>query len=663
MASATGYRLILHLLKSLPDTDYLWIQKPRFSPDEDPPRNPDFIIVHVARGGVVALDLKEWAEVAQLDAHHAVMRGANGQFIAESNPVLVAQSTAGEVSRRFKKLNTDLHRHKRIQWGRLPWIGAVALPNLTPEFLRRCEAAGAWLPGQVIGPAEMTPEAFAAALDRLPWPSRPPEAMDAAAVDLIRGAVNPRLLIRDGKGKLTGVLTVTQDELIHRPLPRQGQAGPRPLLPDDFLSKEAIEAIETLSVQLVRGVAGSGKTLVLARRAEYLAREYPHLNVLVLTANPDLVADLKRRVPQSKRMTILSFNKLCKRILGADWAKPFDVATWLARHYLDLLEQHRLTADFVSDEILWRKHLGLTDNHKYLTVARTGRGSRLGKDKRQVVNQLFDAYQQHHARQALVDKADMAYLALATLEKQGAKAPQFDSILLDEAHDFPPAWVQVVLKVLNPKGSLFMCDDPTQSQYPAYSWQQKGVNVAGRTRVLRVPFRCTVEITTAAYSLLLVDRKLRDWEAMTIPDLSSYDLNSGGKPLLAACRSEAHEIAYVHESVLLAMRLGVKPQDIAVLCHDKLMVKQYVDLNLEHNIHVLPFERMKGLEFKTVYLPGLGTIFNDARGGNEDATRDVRRTLFTAMTRARVFLVLSYHGLRPPELNVLEPYVQIAQPG
>jgi hypothetical protein len=662
MAATSSYRLLLHLLKSLPPDEYLWIQKPRFSPAEEPIRNPDFIIVHLGRGGVVALDLKEWAQVAQLDANHAILPDENGKFIAEANPVLIAQSTAGDVSRRFKKLNQDLHRHKRIQWGRLPWIGAVALPNLSVDFLRQCEAAGAWLPGQALTAADLTPECFLTALDRLPWPSRPPEAMDAAAVDLIRAAVNPRLLIRDGKGKLTGVLTMAQDELIHKPLPKEGQARPRPLLPDDFLSKEAIEAIETLSVQLVRGVAGSGKTLVLARRAHYLAREYPKLNVLVLTSNRDLVADLRRRVPKTKRMTVLSFNKLCKRILGAAWTKPFDLAAWLGRSYLDLLEQHRLTAEFLADEILWRKHIGLTDNHKYLTIARSGRGSRLGKDKRQIVNQLFDAYAEHHAQRDLVDKADIAYLALAALEKQGEQAIHFDSILLDEAHDFPPAWVQVILKVLNPKGSLFMCDDPTQSQYPSYSWQQKGVNVAGRTRVLRVPFRCTVEITTAAYSLLLVDRKLREWEAMTIPDLNSYEMNSGGKPLLAGCRNAAHEIAYIYESVRLALRLGVKPEDIAILCHDKQMVKEFVELNLEDNVNVLPFDRMKGLEFKTVYIPGLGAYFNRA-SGDDEASRDLRRTLFTAMTRARVFLGLSYHGALPPELQPLEPYVQAAQPG
>jgi len=662
MALAKSYRLLLQLLKALPTADYHWIQKPRFSPKEEPLRNPDFIIVHLTRGGVIALDLKDWDEVARLDARHAVLKGADGQFSAESNPVLMAQATAGEVSRRFKKLNGDLHRHKRIQWGRLPWIGAVALPNLDAEFLRQCEAAGAWLPGQALGPADLTPDGFAAALDRLPWPSRPPESMDAAAIDLIRGAVNPRLLIRDSKGKLTGVLTVTQDELIHKPLPKEGQAKTRPLLPDDFLSKEAIEAIETLSVQLVRGVAGSGKTLVLARRAQFLAREYPHLSVLMLTSNRNLVVDLKKRVPKSKKIIVLSFNKLCKRILDSDWIKPFDLAAWLSRYYLDLLEQNRFTAAFVADEILWRKHLGLLDNQKYLTVARTGRGSRLGKDKRLVINLLFDVYTQHHAHQDLVDKADIAYLALARLESQGSKALQFDSILLDEAHDFPPAWVQVVLRVLNPKGSLFMCDDPTQSHYPTYSWQQKRVNVAGRTRVLRVPFRCTVEITIAAYSLLMIDQKLREWEDLTIPDLNSYEMTSGGKPLLAACRDEAHEIAYIHESVKLALRLGVKAEDIAILCHDRRMVKQYVELNLDLNIHVLPFDRMKGLEFKTVYVPGLATLFDGARGGDEEAARDVRRSLFTAMTRARVFLALSYHGPRPLELDVLEPYMQIAQP-
>jgi hypothetical protein len=44
---------------------------------------------------------------------------------------------------------------------------------------------------------------------------------------------------------------------------------------------------------------------------------------------------------------------------------------------------------------------------------------------------------------------------------------------------------------------LFLADDPMQSIYRYYSWREKGVPVAGRTRWLRIPYRNTREIYQA----------------------------------------------------------------------------------------------------------------------------------------------------------------------
>jgi superfamily I DNA/RNA helicase len=60
---------------------------------------------------------------------------------------------------------------------------------------------------------------------------------------------------------------------------------------------------------------------------------------------------------------------------------------------------------------------------------------------------------------------------------------------------------------------------------------------------------------------------------------------------------------------------------------------------------------MKGLEFMVVFVPNLDDAFPHA--DDTDAVTVARRKLFTAMTRARYRLVMSYHGTLPKPLEPL----------
>jgi hypothetical protein len=58
------------------------------------------------------------------------------------------------------------------------------------------------------------------------------------------------------------------------------------------LSDEAATASDDLRLQLVNGVAGSGKSLILVYRARLLRQFFPHKRVLVLTHNKPLILDI-----------------------------------------------------------------------------------------------------------------------------------------------------------------------------------------------------------------------------------------------------------------------------------------------------------------------------------------------------------------------------------
>src|SRR5581483_11010648 len=69
---------------------------------------------------------------------------------------------------------------------------------------------------------------------------------------------------------------------------------------------------------------------------------------------------------------------------------------------------------------------------------------------------------------------------------------------------------------------------------------------------------------------------------------------------------------------------------------------------------------MKGLEFSAVLIPHLHTLCDGAgRVLDEGTISEIRRRAFTAMTRAREILIMSYQSQFPAELSAIEPHMQV----
>ena len=75
---------------------------------------------------------------------------------------------------------------------------------------------------------------------------------------------------------------------------------------------------------------------------------------------------------------------------------------------------------------------------------------------------------------------------------------QYDAVLIDEAHDFEPEWLSLAVKMVNPNTKAFMIAyDDMQAIYKGRRrpvWSQLGIEAKGRTRVLKVNYRNTVQI-------------------------------------------------------------------------------------------------------------------------------------------------------------------------
>lgn len=306
-------------------------------------------------------------------------------------------------------------------------------------------------------------------------------------------------------------------------------------------------------------------------------------------------------------------------------------------------------------EFTWRKEMALLDDNSYLEADRSGRGQRLERNRREIINTLFNHYRAYQAAHGY-DWDDVATAALAALNDNDSHPMRqaYDAILIDEGQDFAPSWMQLTLALLKPNGDLLICDDPSQSIFNAYSWLQKGLSVVGRTRILRVPFRSTREISRAAHSLIEADDTLRSTEERAEPDFSSYELGSGPLPALIACADSASETTFIDDKIRDLLAGGAAPGQIAILCHAKWHVDQWTEWTRQ-GVYVQNFEKIKGLEFMVVFIPHLHDAF--PHSDDPDAVTVARRKLFTAMTRARYRLVMSYQGTLPKPLEPLLPHM------
>ncbi len=423
---------------------------------------------------------------------------------------------------------------------------------------------------------------------------------------------------------------------------------------------EAVDGIRPGFDFLIRGGAGTGKTIVLLHALEKVrrARETeldlgPGMRILFLTYTNTLVKYdryvaeiLREKDADDLIITADSFFLSRLRLLGQRQRVDYAVLPRLA-------EKHNTTGFFSPPELaLEIEELifgNLVTRREYVDemIPRRGMRQPLTAGQREAVWKIRDAIVSEMEHDGVLSKNYSRIKLIDHLEShpQDPRLRDLDVAFVDESQDLSPADLKA-LKLMTRRG-LVMAGDTGQSIYGISSpYRRAGVDITGRSRVLRTSFRNTVPIhdVTEAY------RRLSGLDDEDAGGTVAFREGPGPELYTAPTRQDLMRLL-LRKASLFIERLGYDPENLAVLAPTKTDLAAIGDMlghagyqhaNIrdedfsfkhEKTIRLSSLHSSKGLDFPVVllFLPSLPPRTEyDGKAGDTL----VRNLIYVAMSRA-----------------------------
>lgn len=438
----------------------------------------------------------------------------------------------------------------------------------------------------------------------------------------------------------------------------------------------------------VTGSAGTGKTVVAMHRARQLARRGQRvlLTSFVTTLCENLQRNLRKLCTKDElsRITVSTIDKqalaLARKVdPKLEAAIPDQVKQLVASH----ASRHPtgFPPSFVIAE--WDAVVdaqGLSSWPEYRAVSRTGRGRPLSVTERKALwqvygNVLVTLEARHEATWSILCRRAAAALA-------GGEAPSpYDAVIVDELQDLRPTALRFVRALAGDHPEqLMLVGDAGQRIYGSRcSLSSLGIDVRGRSHVLRINYRTTEQIRRAAD--LIATEATDDLDDGTEDRSQTRSLLRGPAPTFAAFPDRAAELADAVRWAKECRSRGLAADDIAIFARTSKRAEEVqarlsaggiaaAGLDDEHAtpsaVQVGTMHRAKGLEFKAVLVvdagaealpsPGLLRAALDPQDRDNALARE-RQLLYVAMTRARDLLRVTWSGKPSPFLLPVLPAI------
>ena len=679
--SQPGERVVFNALKRyLPDDYFVWYEPTLFGDKRS--ARPDFLVLG-SDIGLVLVEVKDWSIDRIRSANRDTFEIFTGSYLeTRTNP-------EKQVEGHFRALNQEIERYRHTDPEKYQILLAVngnyqGRPAVSITYLIAFPhiTAPEWQTSDLQLYHMLNPERVLlkedlgdALLSRLKDAPAFPNTLSRKQLETLKWMLYPETRIPATQGQL---FTLDPD-----------QVGLARL--DTYLPDHAQLLYRKQQAKLIRGVVGSGKTLILLYRAKFLSEQNPNWRVLILTYNKSLREYLRQIFSQiggdPNRVEIINFHKWCRELLLAHglFRSPQSGSSQKGL-ITNLLREANITEfepEFLVEEFNWIKervdYQSWQDYVDPQKVKRTNRERGLGRSeaqKRQAIYDLFCRYQARLAQNKSCDWADLPVMVLRAMGDGLIKPAQYHAILIDEAQDFAPTWFRVAFRMVKPETSMvFMAGDGAQKIYARdFTWKELGLGITSHNSfILRRSYRSTREIVEVALEAIrnsqtLIEELRSAGDTLVEPDGGYHEFRHGPLPVLLSFESPDKEYGGIAAQVLSLLQQGYLPKDMVILQRHRsgnermaqelrsrgvacTVVKGDLDFTAPA-VKICTFHSAKGLEFEVVFICGLEEFkLNQAVDTNSQEFQQLldqeRKLLYVGMTRARRLLYITYSGVAP----------------
>ncbi len=431
----------------------------------------------------------------------------------------------------------------------------------------------------------------------------------------------------------------------------------------------------------VFGTAGTGKTVVAVHRAAYLARANPDARVL-LTTFSDTLADvlhaklklLIHNEPRlAERVEVEAINAVGERLYRAQFGFP-RVATReqimaLLVNAADQAGSNDFKPRFLLNE--WENVVDawqLDSWESYRDVRRLGRKTRLPSDRRLALWSIFERVRDELRTRGLLTRAGMFGLLAENLKDR--PNPPFDFAIVDEAQDIGVAQLRFLAALRGQRSNgLFFTGDLGQRIFQTpFSWKSMGVEVRGRSQILKLNYRTSHQIRVKVDRLL--GPEVADVDGNVEDRRGTISAFNGPDPTICLLETQQEETDAVGQWLQQCCNEGMSACEIGVFVRSAAQLdrarKAVTGAGLSYQVldeqggtggdrvSIGTMHLAKGLEFRAVavmacddeVIPLQERIENVADDADLEEVYDTERhLLYVACTRARDRLLIT--GVKP----------------
>jgi hypothetical protein len=551
-------------------------------------RHPDFVVLHPVQG-IVVLEVKDWRldTIGNANSKQVELITDRGNVMTD-NPFVQVRNYMFNVVNTLQRDPLLVNEGGSFKGKPVFSFGhGVAFSNITRKQFEQTDLHEVFPPGRCIFRDEMAEKIDADAFHEQVWRMVSPRigpALSLPQIDRVRALLFPEIRVTQ--------IALPFDE----PAAKSSPADDRLLAVMD-MQQELLARSMGEGHRIVRGVAGSGKTLILAFRAEQIARA-ANRPVLLLSFANGISGRLENAMQDrgvEDKVVVLTFHAWCFKML-----RTYGLPIPSDKEIPDFSGRQAATVQAVLDAA----ERGLIPGGQYDAV--------------------------------LIDEAhdfEPQWLALA------AKMVNPDTKALMIVYDDAQAIYKGRTRPV---------------------WKQLGIEAAGRTTVLKVNYRNTAQILRFAHKFAadVIGAPgvcAGDESAILMPEDGGRE---GVEPVVRQCvdyNNEAHAIA---EWLLGRKAAGYQWGQMAVLyprhfvggLFEKILAKNSVSVDVakDHGnriqterdaVRLLSMHNAKGLEFPCVAIGGLGELKKP-----EDIDDDIRLT-YVAITRATHEAFITYSNM------------------